>query len=224
MSGFSNTLHGTVPHRALIDESDDTPLYTKYEPLGLPGNPIFVIPVTAGATEIYSRVKPPMNVSQLAVGDQFKVNGQPLHVRIIADGVKGENGGTPYDSDDIAALINLTDVGDAADIAADQKLTLRNVVLINGQPITPVGNDIDVGTAGSQFNVVDNSGVMELYLEKLGGGVYAEGTCIDVFMDPSNDQIVTTAIAASQQGIPHDILGAHFWRADADAVLRADPA
>lgn len=222
MSGFSNTLYGTVPLSVLVDESDDTPIYTKYEPLGAPDNPIFAIPVTANATEVYSRVKPPKNVTQLAQGDQFEVNGYPLHVRIIADGVKGADGGTPYDSDDIAALINLTDIGAQAAVDADQKLTLRNVVLVNGTPITPVGNA--TALSGADFQVVNNGGVMELYLEKTGGGVYAAGTCIDVYMDPNDDQITTTSIGASQQGVPQALTGAHFWRADNDVVLRADPA
>ena len=219
MAGSQNTLIGTSPNKFLIDASDDIPVHA----VGMCGThdqPISITPVTGNATEVYSRNKAPKNVSGLAVGDQFKVVGEPLHVRIIADGIRGENGGTPYDSDDIPALINLTDIGDQTAVDADEKLTLRNVVLVNGIVITPLGNDGNADDA--EFSVVDNSNVMELFLEKASGGVYAAGTCIDVYMDPSNTLITTTALGASLAGVPQDGVGADFWRADNDVMIHRE--
>jgi hypothetical protein len=221
MSGFQNTRYGSQPNKYLIAASVDTPVMAAETGMvGTHDQPISLTPVTANATEVYSRNKAPKNVSGLAVGDQFKVNGQPLHVRIIADGVKGADGGTPFDSDDISALINLFDIGDQTAVDADEELTLRNVVLINGQPITPLGNDGTV--ANGDFLVIDNASVMELYLEKVGGGVYAEGTCIDVYMDPAGTEITTTVLPAANQGVPQDGVGAHFWRADNDVVAHRE--
>lgn len=214
MSGYSIPLAGGSP--AVVDLAAATVKYTKWTPVGVPGQKVYASPGANSSTTLWSRVRPPRNPTQRAVGDQFRVGGYPLHVRIIADGVKGANGGTPWDSDDIPALANLTDVGDDATLNGSAKLRLRNVVLANGVPLDAEGNDEAI--AGADFKVVEDGGTMELYAEKTGGGVFGAGTCIDVFMDPDDDQIVETDLGALD-GVKTEVAGAHFWVASGAAQL-----
>lgn len=217
MSGFQNTSYGTTRNKALLDASVATPVMTRYGMLSTSDQPVDATPVTDNATEVYARHRQPKNVTGLYAGEQFKANGEVQYVRIIADGVK-----TVWDEDEVSALINLADVGTIAALAADEKLRLRNIVLANGSPLTPLGNDGSL--VGGDFLVIDNSGTKELHLEKVGGGAFGAGTCIDVHMDFANTEIRTYVLPAGNKGVPQDGLrGADFWTADEDTVIHKDP-